>query len=301
MTNPNGAFRTVVVPAAGMGTRFLPVTKSVPKELLPVLATPAIELAAGEAADAGARRLIIVTSPDKKAIIEYFRPDPHLERSLAVRGKVELLAKLTRATALPEIVAAVQAEALGLGHAVACAEPSLTDEDDAVAVILPDDIIRPSGVLRRMAEVRRRFGGTVMCAFAAPREQLSAYGVFDLVDTADPEVKRVRGMVEKPAPADAPSTFACAGRYLLDRAVFEPLRQLRPGPRGEIDLTDAVVEMLERGHPVHAVVHTGKRYDIGNPTGMLQATIDAALEDPVAGPVLRSWLHSRMTDLQAVG
>ena len=139
---------------------------------------------------------------------------------------------LCRCTGYQNIVEAVQDKALGLGHAVGCAESALTDDDDAVAVLLPDDLVLPSGVLTRMAEVRARYGGSVLCAFDIPREEISAYGVFDVADTEDADVKRVHGMVEKPSPEDAPSTFAAAGRYLLDRAVFDGQRVLRRREHG---------------------------------------------------------------------
>nr|WP_190818792.1 UTP--glucose-1-phosphate uridylyltransferase [Saccharopolyspora pogona] len=294
MSTPT-AFRTAIVPAAGLGTRFLPTTKAVPKELLPVVDTPGIELVAAEAAEAGAQRLIIVTSPDKRAITEYFRPQPELEQTLKDRGKDALLDKVRRGPALIAAETALQERALGLGHAVGCAEPNLTDADDAVAVLLPDDLVLPHGVLTRMAEVRARYGGSVLCAFDVPREQISAYGVFDVTDTDDDDVKQVRGMVEKPAPDEAPSTLAAAGRYLLDRAVFGALKRIEPGAGGELQLTDAVALLISEGHPVHVVVHRGGRHDLGNPGGFLKAAVDFALEDPEYGPELRNWLVERIS------
>ncbi|PKW14187.1 UTP--glucose-1-phosphate uridylyltransferase [Saccharopolyspora spinosa] len=294
-TSTPTAFRTAIVPAAGLGTRFLPTTKAVPKELLPVVDTPGIELVATEAAEAGAQRLIIVTSPDKRAVTEYFQPQPELEQTLKDRGKAALLEKVRRGPALIAAETALQERALGLGHAVGCAEPNLTDADDAVAVLLPDDLVLPHGVLTRMAEVRARYGGSVLCAFDVPREQISAYGVFDVTDTDDDDVKRVRGMVEKPAPDEAPSTLAAAGRYLLDRAVFDALKRIEPGAGGELQLTDAVALLISEGHPVHVVVHRGGRHDLGNPGGFLKAAVDFALEDPEYGPELRNWLVERIS------
>ncbi|MER5394135.1 UTP--glucose-1-phosphate uridylyltransferase [Saccharopolyspora sp. NPDC002686] len=295
-TSTPTAFRTAIVPAAGLGTRFLPTTKAVPKELLPVVDTPGIELVATEAAEAGAQRLIIVTSPDKSAVTDYFKSQPELEQTLKERGKDELLAKVRRAPSLLSAETAVQDRALGLGHAVGCAEPNLTDDDDAVAVLLPDDLVLPTGVLKRMAEVRAQHGGSVLCAFDVPREQISAYGVFDVTDTGDEDVKQVRGMVEKPAPEEAPSTFAAAGRYLLDRAVFDALRRIEPGAGGELQLTDAVALLISEGHPVHVVVHRGGRHDLGNPGGFLKAAVDFALKDPEYGPDLRAWLVERIAE-----
>ncbi|MBN6034715.1 UTP--glucose-1-phosphate uridylyltransferase [Amycolatopsis sp. 195334CR] len=287
-------FRTAIVPAAGLGTRFLPTTKAVPKELLPVVNRPGIELVAEEAAEAGAQRLVIVTSPGKESVVDYFRAAPELEETLSAKGKTDLLDKIRRAPALLEVDVAIQKQALGLGHAVAQAEPNLTDEDEAVAVLLPDDLVLPTGVLSRMAAVRAEKGGSVLCAFDIPREQISPYGVFDVTDTEDPDVKRVHGMVEKPKPEDAPSTYAAAGRYLLDRAIFDALRRITPGSGGELQLTDAVALLIAEGHPVHVVVHRGGRHDLGNPGGFLRAAVDFALDDPEYGPSLRTWLTERI-------
>ncbi|MFI9010551.1 UTP--glucose-1-phosphate uridylyltransferase [Actinosynnema sp. NPDC053489] len=290
------AFQTAIVPAAGLGTRFLPTTKAVPKELLPVVDTPGIELVAAEAAEAGATKLVIVTSPGKDAVAEYFRPQPELEATLEERGKADLLAKVRRAPDLLTVETAVQDKALGLGHAVGCAEGNLTGEDEAVAVLLPDDIVLPTGVLKKMAEVREQRGGTVLCAFDIPREQISAYGVFDVEDTGDEDVKKVVGMVEKPKAEDAPSTFAAAGRYLLDRAIFDALKRITPGAGGELQLTDAIALLINEGHPVHVVVHRGGRHDLGNPGGFLKAAVDFALEHPDYGPELGEWLRARLAD-----
>ncbi|MFC5054902.1 UTP--glucose-1-phosphate uridylyltransferase [Saccharothrix xinjiangensis] len=288
------AFQTAIVPAAGLGTRFLPTTKAVPKELLPVVDTPGIELVAAEAAEAGATKLVIVTSPGKDAVAEYFRPQPELEQTLEARGKSDLLDKVRRAPNLLEVETAIQDKALGLGHAVGCAEGNLTGEDEAVAVLLPDDLVLPTGVLSRMAAVRERFGGSVLCAFDIPREQISAYGVFDVRETDDDDVKQVVGMVEKPKAEDAPSTFAAAGRYLLDRAIFDALKRITPGAGGELQLTDAIALLINEGHPVHVVVHRGGRHDLGNPGGFLKAAVDFALEHPDYGTELGEWLRERL-------
>ncbi|MGH3852076.1 MAG: UTP--glucose-1-phosphate uridylyltransferase [Pseudonocardiaceae bacterium] len=289
-----GGFRTAVVPAAGLGTRFLPTTKTVPKELLPVLDTPAIEYVAAEAARAGADRLVLVVSPGKESVAAYFDANPDLEAELRAQGRDALLAKVRRAPGLIRVEVAVQRKPLGLGHAVGCAEPLLAEGDEAVAVLLPDDFVLPTGVLSAMAAIRQRHGGSVLCAFDVPREQVCAYGVFTIEDTDDPDVKRVWGMVEKPAPEAAPSTFAAAGRYLLDRAVFDALRRIVPGAGGELQLTDAVALLIEEDHPVHVVVHRGGRHDLGTPAGLLRASVDFALADPDVGPDLRKWLSDRL-------
>ncbi|MDG3012234.1 UTP--glucose-1-phosphate uridylyltransferase [Rhodococcus sp. D2-41] len=295
-------FRTAIVPAAGLGTRFLPATKTVPKELLPVVDTPGIELVATEAAEAGADRLVIVTSEGKDGVVAHFAHDAALEDTLARRGKTELLAKVQRAPGLLNVQAVVQESPHGLGHAVGCAESVLADDEDAVAVLLPDDLVLPVGVLDQMAAVRARYGGTVLCAFDVPREQVSAYGVFAVDATgAGSNVLRVTGMVEKPAPADAPSTLAAAGRYLLDRAIFDALRRIEPGAGGEIQLTDAIAELIAEGHPVHVVVHRGDRHDLGNPGGYLKAAVDFALDSEEYGPELRAWLIDRLGLPLAIG
>ncbi|MGQ0717507.1 MAG: UTP--glucose-1-phosphate uridylyltransferase [Pseudonocardiales bacterium] len=289
------AFRTAVVPAAGLGTRFLPATKTVPKELLPVVDTPAIEYIAAEAAQAGADRLVLVVSPGKESVAAHFDPSADLEAELRGRDKETLLAKVRRAPELIRVEVALQHKPLGLGHAVGCAEPLLAGSDDAVAVLLPDDFVLPTGVLTRMAATRQRYGGSVLCAFDVPSEQISAYGVFEVSDVNDgDDVKRVHGMVEKPAPEAAPSTLAAAGRYLLDRAVFDALRRIDPGTGGELQLTDAVALLIDEGHPVHVVVHRGERHDLGNPAGLLRASVDFALSDPDIGPGLLTWLRERV-------
>ena len=292
--NASSAFTTAIVPAAGLGTRFLPTTKSVPKELLPVVDTPGIEYVAAEAAEAGAKRLVIVTSPGKDAVADYFRPQPELEETLESRGKSALLAKVRRAPALLEVETALQEQALGLGHAIGCAEPNLRGDDDAVAVLLPDDLVLPTGVLSRMAAVRQEKGGTVLCAFDIPKDQISAYGVFDVEPTGDPDVMKVNGMVEKPPADKAPSTYAAAGRYLLDRAIFDAIKRITPGTGGELQITDAIALLIAEGHPVHVVVHRGGRHDLGNPGGFLRAAVDFALDHPEYGQDLRAWLTERL-------
>jgi len=292
--NPAPPFRTAVVPAAGLGTRFLPTTKTVPKELLPVVDTPGIEIVAAEAAEAGAEELVIITSPGKEAIAAHFADSSELEKELQERGKGKLVEKVRRAHELIRVRTATQYEAKGLGHAVGCAREAVDPADGAFAVLLPDDIVLPTGVLSKMAEVRAEKGGSVLCAFDIPREEISAYGVFDVSDTDDDDVKRVHGMVEKPPADQAPSTFAAAGRYLLDVAIFDALDRITPGAGGELQLTDAVALLISEGHPVHVVVHRGGRHDLGNPGGYVRAFVDYALQDPQYGPDLRDWLAARL-------
>ncbi|BBX72267.1 UTP--glucose-1-phosphate uridylyltransferase [Mycobacterium shinjukuense] len=288
---------TAIVPAAGLGTRFLPATKTVPKELLPVVDTPGIELVAEEAAAAGAERLVIVTSEGKDGVVAHFVEDLVLEGTLEARGKKAMLAKVRRAPELIKVESVVQAEPLGLGHAIGCVEPSLLPDEDAVSVLLPDDLVLPMGVLETMSKVRASRGGTVLCAIEVSPEEISAYGVFDVEpvpDTEDPDVLRVRGMVEKPKAEDAPSMYAAAGRYVLDRAIFDALRRIDRGAGGEVQLTDAIGLLIAEGHPVHVVVHRGSRHDLGNPGGYLKAAVDFALDRDDYGPDLRRWLVARL-------
>ncbi|MGF0227143.1 UTP--glucose-1-phosphate uridylyltransferase [Dietzia natronolimnaea] len=292
--SPDSQFRTAVVPAAGLGTRFLPATKTVPKELLPVVDTPGIELIAEEATEAGAGRLAIVTSERKVGVMAHFAEDQVLEDTLSDRGKDVLLHKVQRAPGLIEVVDVRQDEPLGLGHAVAQVEPVLGDEEEAVAVLLPDDLVLPFGILGRMSQVRAERGGSVLCAFEVSPEDVSSYGVFEVSDTDDPAVKRVLGMVEKPAAEDAPSNLAAAGRYVLDRAIFDALRRIEPGAGGELQLTDAIDLLINEGHPVHVVVHDGTRHDLGNPGGYIKACVDFALDNPAYADELREWLEGRL-------
>ena len=291
---------TAIVPAAGLGTRFLPATKTVPKELLPVVDTPGIELVAEEAAAAGAERLVIVTSEGKDGVVAHFVQDLVLEGTLEARGKQAMLAKVRRAPALIKVESVVQAEPLGLGHAIGCVEPVLTSDEDAVIVLLPDDLVRPMGVLETMAKARAEHGGSVLCAIEVTPEEISAYGVFDVEPVAEGglsgnlDVLRVKGMVEKPKTEDAPSLYAAAGRYILDRAIFDALRRIDRGVGGEVQLTDAIALLISEGHPVHVVVHRGSRHDLGNPGGYLKAAVDFALDRDDYGPELRRWLVARL-------
>lgn len=294
-----GGVRTVVVPAAGMGTRFLPATKTVPKELLPVVETPGIELIAQEAAAAGATRLAIITAPKKSGIMGHFDKHPELEETLEERGKSEQLERVRAVDGLIDAVAVEQDRPLGLGHAIGLSEQVLDDDEDVVAVLLPDDLVMPFGVLDKMIEVRKQHGGSVLCAFEVAPEDVSNYGVFDIDPAGDPDVKKVNGMVEKPDQEDAPSNFVATGRYLLDRAIFDALRETKPGKGGEIQITDAIEALIEQGHPVHIVVHHGARHDLGNPGGYIRACVDFALRDAKYGPSLRTWIADRLAQEDA--
>ncbi|ESV58795.1 nucleotidyl transferase family protein [Mycobacteroides abscessus MAB_082312_2258] len=252
---------------------------------------------AEEAAEAGAERLVIVTSEGKDGVVAHFVEDLVLEGTLEARGKHAMLEKVRKAPALIKVQSVVQAEPLGLGHAVGCVESVLDDDEDAVAVLLPDDLVWPRGVLETMAKVRAKRGGSVLCAIEVPPHEISSYGAFDVEivpDAANPNVLRVKGMVEKPKPEEAPSNYAAAGRYLLDRAIFDALKRIPRGAGGELQLTDAIALLIDEGHPVHVVVHRGSRHDLGNPGGYLKAAVDFALDRDDYGPGLREWLVERL-------
>lgn len=286
--------RTVVVPAAGMGTRFLPATKTVPKELLPVVDTPGIEMIAEEAAGAGATRLAIVTSPSKVEVMRHFEEFPELVEILRARGKNEQAAKVERAAQIIQPVAVVQDKPLGLGHAVGLAETVLDDDEGYFAVMLPDDVIEPTAAMSEMIRVRQEHGGSVLLAVKVVPAHVSNYGVFDIENTDEDGVKKVVGMVEKPAAEDAPSNLVATGRYLLDRAIFDALRRIEPGKGGELQLTDAIDLLISEGHPVHVVVHDGIRHDLGNPAGFIPASVEFGLRHPKYGPALFKDLEAIM-------
>ena len=280
--------RKVVFPVAGLGTRFLPATKVVAKEMLPVLDRPLIQYAVDEAVDAGADTLIFVTNRYKHAIADYFDKAYELEAKLQEKGKDALLA-LVQGT-LPRHVRAIfvtQPEALGLGHAVLCAKPVVGDEP--FGVMLPDDLIwngAGKGALRQMAEVGEREGAGVIAVEEVPREQTDKYGIVDAAPV-DERSARIRHMVEKPKPAEAPSNLAVVGRYVLPGRIFELLERTTPGAGGEIQLTDAIDALLKEQGKVLAYRFEGTRFDCGNKAGLVRATMHMALQDPGLAPVVR--------------
>ena len=298
LDNTATCVKTVVVPAAGLGTRFLPATKTVPKELLPVVDTPGIELIAEEAANAGATRLAVITAPNKQELMTHFESFPELVETLKKRGKDEQVEKVRNAAEVIDPIAVEQEHPLGLGHAVGLAEDVLDDDEDFFAVMLPDDLVIPANVMGQMCKVREEHGGSVLCAFEVSREETFNYGVFDVEDTDDPDVKKVVGMVEKPDPEDAPSTLVATGRYLLDRKIFDALQRIEPGKGGELQLTDAVELLIQEGHPVHVVVHRGKRHDLGNPAGYIPANVDFGLHHKKYGPALYKAIKRILTDFE---
>ncbi len=269
--------RKAVFPVAGLGTRFLPATKSIPKEMLPIVDKPLIQYAVEEALEAGIDTLIFVTSRKKHAISDHFDTAFELETRLAASGKTELLAKI--AEIVPENVGRVhvtQTEALGLGHAILCAEQVVGDEP--FAILLADDMIRnpAQGVLSQMVDVYDAHQASVIGVEEIPREMTRSYGVVG-VEAEDSGVQLVNTIVEKPAPEDAPSRLGVVGRYILSPTVFAHLRKVQAGAGGEIQLTDGIASMLGT-EPLIAFPFAGVRYDCGSQRGFIKATIDYALE-----------------------
>lgn len=284
--------RTAVFPVAGRGTRFLPATKASPKEMLPVVDKPLIQYAAEEALAAGATQLVFITGSSKRAIEDHFDSAPELEAALEAQGKQELLELLRGIVpASATCIYIRQPAPLGLGHAVLCARPVVGDEP--FFVHLADDLIDAEvPCLKQMAEVYQTYGGSVLGVETVDPKDTDKYGIV-AVDPVAARIGRVRKMVEKPKPADAPSTLAVVGRYLLSPNVFKKLATIGRGAGGEIQLTDGIAALLEE-EPVHAYAFEGKRYDCGSKLGYLEATVDYALKHPSLGPDFARWLKARI-------
>jgi UTP--glucose-1-phosphate uridylyltransferase len=282
---------TVVFPVAGLGTRFLPATKAIPKEMLPVVDKPLIQYAVEEAVAAGARRLVFVTGRTKNAIADHFDMAYELETELENRGKEELLA-LARET-VPDGVECLyvrQRQALGLGHAVLCARSLVAGE--AFGLILPDDLVDNGDdpVLAQLVRHQEATGASVISVEEVPREMTQAYGVVD-VETFSGRSGRIRGVVEKPAPDQAPSNLAIVGRYVLDTRIFDLLEDTAPDARGEIQITDAIATLLKE-RAVDAYKFEGRHYDCGSKLGFLQATVDLGRKHPELGADFSAWLEN---------
>lgn len=279
---------TAVIPAAGLGTRFLPATKATPKEMLPIVDKPAIQYVVEEAVAAGLDDVLFVTGRSKRPLEDHFDRNLELEAALSAKGDADRLASVTASNELARIHYVRQGDALGLGHAVLMAERHVGDQP--FAVLLGDDLIDPrDAILPLMMDVRDQVGGSVLCLMEVPRDQISLYGCAAVEATLTEGVVRVIDLVEKPDAHDAPSTLAVIGRYVLDPAVFEVLRRTQPGRGGEIQLTDALRELALAG-AVTGVIFEGRRYDTGDRLSYLQAVIRLALEREDLGPALREWL-----------
>ena len=295
----NKRIRKAVFPVAGLGTRFLPATKTVPKEMLPIIDRPLIQYAVDEAIEAGCDTLVFVTNRYKHAVADYFDKAYELEQKLEAAGKAEQL-ELVR-NVLPKGVRAVfvtQSEALGLGHAVLCAKPIVGDEP--FAVLLPDDLIwnRGDGALKQMADVAEATGASVIAVQDVPREQTASYGIV-ATDSFSGRTGRINAIVEKPQPDVAPSTLAVVGRYVLDGSIFELLERTTPGAGGEIQLTDAIATLLER-KPVIAYRFQGTRFDCGTHIGLIEATIRYALDHEKLSDAARDMMQNALSEMGVV-
>lgn len=291
--------RKAVFPVAGLGTRFLPATKTVPKEMLPIVDKPLIQYAVDEAVEAGCDTMVFVTNRYKHSVADYFDKAYELEQKLERAGKHEQL-ELIR-NVLPPHVRAVfvtQAEALGLGHAVLCAKPVIGDEP--FAVLLPDDLIwsRGDGALKQMADRAEYTGGSVIAVQDVAPEQTGSYGIV-ATDAFDGQVGRISRIVEKPKPEDAPSHLAVVGRYILDPSIFEILETTGQGTGGEIQLTDAIAELLAR-KSVEAFRFRGTRFDCGTHLGLIEATVRYALDHQLLSEAARSLMQNALDEMGVV-
>jgi UTP--glucose-1-phosphate uridylyltransferase len=283
-----------VIPAAGLATRFLPATKAVPKELLPVVDRPVLQYIVEEAAAAGIGDVLLITGRGKTSMVDHFDRQPYLEQRLEEKGDAARLAAVRRPAELAEIYTCRQGEPLGLGHAVSYAESHVGDEP--FAVLLGDEFGDPADpLLPPMLELQSRTGGIVLAFGEVPWEETKRYGIASVTEAESEltdlgEVVKVTGLVEKPDPSDAPSNLAVLGRYILPGHIFDAIRRTGPGSGGEIQLTDAMATLLKEGTPVHAIVYRGTRYDTGMPLGYLQAVVQLACKSDDLGAEFRQWL-----------
>ena len=294
---PNQAVRKAVFPVAGLGTRFLPATKASPKEMLPVVDKPLIQYAVEEAAAAGITEMIFITGRSKRAIEDHFDKAVELEAELAAKNKHELL-RVVQSVA-PDSIHCIyirQPEPLGLGHAVLCAQPVIGDEP--FAVILADDLMDAGEdglpVMAQMTALYAEHRASVIAVQDVPRDETSKYGIV----ASQPwgrRTERVVSIVEKPKPADAPSTLAVTGRYLLSPRIFGILEQQKPGAGGEIQLTDAIAKLLD-DEPVLAYRYEGTRFDCGSKQGYLRATVTLAMRHAQEGTDFQAWLRQHLAE-----
>ena len=284
-----------IFPVAGMGTRFLPATKSVPKEIMTLVDRPLIQYAIDEARAAGIKEFIFVTSRGKGALEDYFDLAPQLEQELRKKGKDDLLETLKSTNMDSGAIAYIrQHKALGLGHAVWCARRLVGNEP--FAVILPDDVIEADKpCLQQMVEAYEEIGGNMVAAMEVAPERASSYGMLDISEEAGQMVK-VKGMVEKPKSEDAPSNLAVIGRYILGPSVLKNLHKMKSGAGGEIQLTDAIAADIKKEDNVYGYRFRGQRFDCGSKSGFLQATVSFALARDDLRNDLRSYLKSISLD-----
>lgn len=296
-----------VIPAAGLGTRFLPATKSTPKEMLPVVDKPAIQYVVEEAVSAGIDDVLMITGRSKRTLADHFDAAPELEAALEKKGDLERLAAVRASTDLADVHYVRQGQPKGLGHAVLCAKHHVGDQ--SFAVLLGDDLIDSRDpLLPAMIALQERTGGSVIALLEVDPDQIQLYGcaaVAPIPDGDDAQYREVRvtGLVEKPARADAPSNLAVIGRYVLHPAVFQVLEHTAPGRHGEIQLTDALATLAtmapEDGGGVYGVVFTGRRYDTGDRLDYLKAVVRIAADREDLGPEFRSWLAEFVPTLRS--
>ncbi|MGO1321096.1 MAG: UTP--glucose-1-phosphate uridylyltransferase GalU [Galactobacter sp.] len=290
----NSKVKKAVFPVAGLGTRFLPATKAMPKEMLPVVDIPAIQYVVEEAVRSGLDDLLMVTGRSKRALEDHFDRIPNLEAQLRDKGDTTKLKAVQHATNLGDIHYIRQGDPRGLGHAVLRARAHVGD--DAFAVLLGDDLIHEQDdLLKRMVDVQERVGGSVIALMEVPHSQISAYGCADVTEIPGEDYVKVNTMVEKPSPEEAPSDLAVIGRYVLHPAVFDVLEHTEPGRGNEIQLTDALLELATMdpadGGGVTAVVFRGRRFDTGDKLSYIKAVIQLAAERKDLGPDLTAWLR----------
>ncbi|GAB3115458.1 UTP--glucose-1-phosphate uridylyltransferase GalU [Streptomyces calidiresistens] len=296
MTSPRArttpSLTKAVIPAAGLGTRFLPATKATPKEMLPVVDQPAIQYVVEEATRAGLTDVLMVTGRNKRPLEDHFDRNYELEEVLRAKGDAGRLSRVQQSTGLATMHYVRQGDPKGLGHAILCAAPHVGDQP--FAVLLGDDLIDARDpLLTTMMDVRERHGGSVVALLEVDPSQIHLYGCAAVEESDGDGVMRVTDLVEKPAAADAPSHYAVIGRYVLDPAVFDVLRETPPGRGGEIQITDALQTMAADpsiGGPVHGVVFRGRRYDTGDRGDYLRAIVRLACEREDLGPDFRDWL-----------
>ena len=293
---PNPALAPVtkaVVPAAGLGTRFLPATKATPKEMLPIVDKPAIQYVLEEAVAADLHDVLMITGRNKRSIEDHFDRAYELEEALEAKGDAERLRSVREPSNLAQVHYVRQGEPRGLGHAVLCAKAHVGDSP--FAVLLGDDLIESADLLRRMIEVRHRYGGSVVALMEVEPEQVSLYGCAGIEPTDEDDVVAVTDLVEKPSPEQAPSRWAIIGRYICDPAIFPVLHETPPGRGGEIQLTDALRELARRGPgdggTVHGVLFRGHRYDTGNKADYIRTVVDFACRRPDLADELLPWLR----------
>ncbi len=280
--------RKAVIPAAGLGTRFLPATKAQPKEMLPVVDKPAIQWVVEEAVRAGLTDITIITGRGKHAIVDHFDRSFELEHFLEVKGKFDELKQVREISDMATIHYIRQRDPLGLGHAVAAAEGHVGGE--SFAVLLGDDLMAENNpLLQEMLRVHEKYGRSVLAAMEVSRDEISLYGAIEPEFVENEHLAQVRSIVEKPPPDEAPSNLAAIGRYVLTPEIFDCLRRTHPGVGGELQLTDAI-SMLAREQAVYAYVFDGGRFDVGNKLDYLKATIELAIDREDIGKDFRAWL-----------